>query len=143
MTEPFPLIELRGSPEARGRLYGQQAAARIHRSIGHYAAQLAASGHGAERVRGWARDFVPRIEAFDADFVAEMRGIATGANVPFEDIVLINARTEVLQLGKRSTATAVSSSAQELMPLDSRTRLPVRASRIRSGWLVTSPEATL
>lgn len=113
MTEPFPLIELHGSPEARGRLYGQQAAARIHRSIGHYAAQLSASGHGAERVRGWARSFVPRIEEFDADFVAEMRGIAAGANVPFEDIVLINARTEVLQLGKRSAAAAVPSPAAD------------------------------
>jgi isopenicillin-N N-acyltransferase-like protein len=103
-VEPFPLIELHGAPEARGRLYGAQAAERIRRSIGHYAAQLGAAGHGAERIRGWARDFVPRIEAFDANFVAEMRGIAQGANVPFEDIVLINARTEVLQLGKRSQA---------------------------------------
>jgi isopenicillin-N N-acyltransferase-like protein len=103
MTEAFPLIELSGTPEARGRAYGRQAAERIRRSIGHYAAQLAAGGHGAERVRGWARDFVPRIEAFEPDFVAEMRGIAEGADVPFEDIVLINARTEVLQLGKRAT----------------------------------------
>jgi isopenicillin-N N-acyltransferase like protein len=113
MPEPFPLIELHGTPEARGRLYGQQAAERIHRSIGHYAAQLAASGHGAARVRGWARDFVPRIEAFEPAFVAEMRGIAQGANVPFEDIVLINARTEVLQLGKRSPATDVPSPAED------------------------------
>lgn len=105
-TEPFPLIDLHGAPEARGRLYGAQVAARIHRSIGHYAAQLAEGGHGAERVRGWAREFVPRIEAFDPGYVAEMRGIAAGANVPFEDIVLINARTEVLQLGKRHVAPA-------------------------------------
>ncbi|MBC9205503.1 acyl-CoA--6-aminopenicillanic acid acyltransferase [Roseomonas aerophila] len=109
MVEAFPLIELHGTPEARGRLYGQQAAERIRRSIGHYAAQLSAAGHGAERVRGWARDFVPSIEAFEPSFVAEMRGISEGANVPFEDIVLINARTEVLQLGKRSAAAAVPS----------------------------------
>lgn len=99
--EPFPLIELSGGAEQRGRLYGQQAAERIRRSIGHYGAQLAADGHGAEAVRGWAREFLPRIEAFDPDYIAEMRGIAAGAHVEFEDIVLINARTEVLQLGKR------------------------------------------
>ncbi|MBE9605442.1 acyl-CoA--6-aminopenicillanic acid acyltransferase [Acetobacteraceae bacterium H6797] len=100
--EPFPLIDLRGDAETRGRSYGRQASARIHRSIGHYAAQLGAGGHSAERIRGWAREFVPHIEAFAPDYVAEMRGIAEGANAPFEDIVLINCRTEVLQLGKRA-----------------------------------------
>ncbi|WP_426959768.1 C45 family autoproteolytic acyltransferase/hydolase [Muricoccus radiodurans] len=106
MVEAFPLIELSGSPEARGRAYGQKAAERIRRSIGHYAAQLAEGGHGAEKVRGWARDFVPRIEAFAPHHVAEMRGIAEGSGQPFEDIVLINCRTEVLQLGKRATLAA-------------------------------------
>lgn len=99
--EPFPLIDLQGSAEARGRTYGREAAVRIRRSIGHYAAQLSAGGHGADTVRSWAREFLPRIEAFDAHYVAEMRGIAAGAGVEFEDVVLINARTEVLQLGKR------------------------------------------
>lgn len=100
--EPFPLIDLHGPAEQRGRLYGRQAASRVRRSIEHYTAQLAAGGHGVAQVRAWAREFLPRIEAFDADYVAEMRGIAAGAEVEFEDIVLINARTEVLQLGKRS-----------------------------------------
>jgi len=103
-VEPFPLIDLQGSAAERGRQYGQQAKARIHRSIEHYTAQLASGGHGVGAIHGWARDFVPRIEAFDPDYVVEMRGIAEGAGVPFEDIVLINARTEVLQLGKRSAA---------------------------------------
>lgn len=104
--EPFPLIELRGDAETRGRQYGQQAIKRIRRSIEHYSAQLTAGGHGTTTIRAWARDFVPRIEAFDADYVAEMRGIAAGADVEFEDIVLINARTEVLQLGKRAQLAA-------------------------------------
>ncbi|MDT8333199.1 C45 family peptidase [Roseomonas gilardii] len=104
-VEPFPLIELSGSAGQRGRDYGRQAAARVRRSIEHYTLQLAADGHGVEKVRGWARDFLPRIEAFDPAYIEEMRGIAEGAEVPFEDIVLINARTEVLQLGKRSAAS--------------------------------------
>ncbi|WP_458095206.1 C45 family autoproteolytic acyltransferase/hydolase [Roseomonas sp. WA12] len=104
-AEPFPLIELSGTPGQRGRDYGRQAAPRIRRSIEHYTLQLAADGHGVEKVRGWARDFLPRIEAFDGAYIEEMRGIAEGAAVPFEDIVLINARTEVLQLGKRNAAS--------------------------------------
>lgn len=102
MVEPFPLIDLYGPPEARGHMYGQQAKARIHRSIGHYAAQLAENGHGAGAVRGWVREYLPQIEAFAPHHVAEMRGIAAGSDAEFEDIVLINARTEVLQLSRRA-----------------------------------------
>ena len=104
--EPFPLIELSGTPEARGRLYGRIAKARVHKSLSHYGAQLSAQGRDAEAVRAMARDFVPRIEAFEPAFVAEMRGIAEGADVAFEDIVLVNCRTEVLQLAKRAEALA-------------------------------------
>lgn len=105
--QPFPLIELRGSPEARGRAYGEAAAERVRRSLSHYGAQLAGSGLDAEGVRRLARDFVPRIEAFAPDFVPEMRGIAAGANVPFEDIVLVNCRTEILQLAQRRAPAAL------------------------------------
>lgn len=102
MTEPFPLIELSGDAETRGRQYGRAAKARVHRSLAHYAAQIGDAG----KARGYARAFVPRIEAFDPAYVQEMRGIAEGADVPFEDIVLVNCRTEVLQLAKRAAAAA-------------------------------------
>ena len=67
--EPFPLIDLHGTAEQRGRHYGRQAADRIRRSIGHYTAQLTGGGQSQEQIRAWALDFVPQIEAFDADYV--------------------------------------------------------------------------
>lgn len=102
--EAFPLIELSGTPEARGRSYGQQAAARVHKSLAHYGAQLAGDGQSVASIRKLARDFVPQIEVFEPSYVAEMRGIAAGANAEFEDIVLINCRTEILQMAKRQAA---------------------------------------
>ena len=81
--EPFPLIELSGTPEARGRAYGRMAKARVHKSLAHYATQLVGQGRDAGAVRAMARAFVPRIEAFEPAFVAEMRGIAEGADVAF------------------------------------------------------------
>lgn len=98
---PFPLIELSGPPESRGHQYGQQAAARIARGIAHYGGQMARDGADAARIRRLAIAFLPRIEAFAPHFVAEMRGIAAGANVELADIVMLNCRTEVLQLAKR------------------------------------------
>lgn len=98
---PFPLYEIAGGAEARGLSYGRQAAARVRGSIGHYHAQLSAGGLDAAKIHRLARAFVPRVENFDADYVAEMRGIAQGAEVAFEDVMLLNCRTEILQLAKR------------------------------------------
>lgn len=106
MTTPFPLIDLSGPPEARGLAYGAAAAGRVRKSLAHYGAQLSAGGLSAEQVRAMAMEFLPVIEGFDPAYVQEMRGIAEGAQVELADIVLINCRTEVLQLAKRSPATA-------------------------------------
>ncbi len=106
MVEPFPLIDLHGPPETRGRMYGAAAADRVRLSLSHYGAQLSAGGLAAAQVRRMALDFLPRIEAFRADFVPEMRGIAAGANVELADIVLVNCRTEVLQLARRAARPA-------------------------------------
>ena len=101
MAEPCPLIELSGPPDRRGHSYGKQAAERIRRGIGHYSAQLRSLALSAGEVTDLVHDYLPIIERFDASYVVEMRGIAEGAGVPFEDVVLLNARTEILKLAAR------------------------------------------
>ena len=101
MIEPFPLIEVSGPPRERGRQYGRQAAARIERGVAHYAEQLQRASFGWDGIRGLVADYLPRIEDFEPAYVDEMRGIAEGAGVPFEAVVLLNARTEILKLGRR------------------------------------------
>jgi isopenicillin-N N-acyltransferase-like protein len=101
MVEPFPLIEISGPPHERGRQYGQKAADRIARGTSHYLAQLKGLSLDAAGVSALVRDYLPVIEAFEPTYVEEMHGIAEGANVPFEDVVLLNARTEILKLAAR------------------------------------------
>lgn len=101
MVEPSPFIELTGPPRERGCDYGRKAAERIARGISHYAAQLQGLGLDRAAISGLVGDYLPVIERFDASYVDEMRGIAEGAAQPFEDIVLLNARTEILKLGQR------------------------------------------
>ncbi|GLH79849.1 peptidase C45 [Bradyrhizobium sp. SSBR45G] len=100
MIEPFPLIEISGAPYARGVQYGQQAVQRIRKGATHYLAQLKDLSLDAAGVAALVRDYLPVIEQFEPDYVAEMRGIAAGADVPFEDVVLLNARTEILKLAR-------------------------------------------
>ena len=98
MVEPFPLIEISGPPRERGRQYGQKAVARIKKGTTHYFAQLKELSLDAKGVAELVRDYLPVIEAFEPSYIEEMRGIADGADVPFEDIVLLNARTEIIKL---------------------------------------------
>ncbi len=98
MVEPFPLIEISGPPRERGRQYGQKAAGRIKKGTTHYFVQLKELSLDAKGVAELVRDYLPVIEEFEPDYIEEMRGIAEGADVPFEDIVLLNARTEIIKL---------------------------------------------
>jgi isopenicillin-N N-acyltransferase-like protein len=99
---PAPLIEVSGRPEERGRQYGEAARERIAIGIGHYSGQLAKTGLSSAELSELVLGFLPRIDAFDPDYVPEMRGIAAGANRPLEEIVLLNARTEILKLAPKA-----------------------------------------
>ena len=101
MAYECPLIEVSGAPHARGVAYGEQARERILRGVAHYSEQLRASAFDEKDLAEVASQLVPLIEAFDLSLVDEMRGIAKGADIPFEHILLLNARTEVLQLAAR------------------------------------------
>ena len=98
MVEPFPLIEIAGPPHERGRQYGQKAAGRIKKGTSHYFTQLQELSLDAKGVTALVRDYLPVIEAFEPTYIEEMRGIAEGAGIPFDDVVLLNARTEIIKL---------------------------------------------
>lgn len=95
-TASFPLIDVAGSPREIGLAYGRSAAAQIHRSLEIYQQAFARNGVAWARARQVARGFAPRIERYDPDFLVEIAAIAEGAELPVEDIIAINARTELL-----------------------------------------------
>lgn len=95
-VSPFPFVSVSGTPFERGQQYGAAVPSRIRRSIELYGDQLATFGYdeaGKSRLIG---EFAREIEAFGPHYLEEMRGIAAGAGVAFEDIVMVNARTEVV-----------------------------------------------
>lgn len=97
---PFPLVTIEGGPRERGRQYGRLAAERIGVSLGIYtAAWGAGSGPAREGLLERARAFTPVIGDHHPDLLEEMRGIAEGAGVSVEEIVALNARTELLYGG--------------------------------------------
>jgi len=104
----FPLIEARGSAYAMGRQHGEQAAALIRR----YLLLI-------ERITGKPRDvlcrnamrFLPRMRALSEAFVAEVRGLAEGAGISFEEAVLCQVRGEASAAWEGCTAFALRGEA--------------------------------
>ena len=106
-TEFFPMVEIAGPPAERGRQYGQAVPDRIALSIALYQGEMARRGIPLAQQRELARQFVPAVASYDTDYLDEMGGIAAGAKVPLEDIILINARTEMMY-GARAAASVQS-----------------------------------
>ena len=102
MSRLFPCFEISGSPFERGVQYGQACPQIIARSIEIYSKQLLDMGYDWAGIRRLVNQFKPNIEAFEPLYLEEMRGIAEGSGHDFEAIILINARTEIIHLGRRN-----------------------------------------
>lgn len=96
--QPIPIIELdQPDPKQRGQVYGEAARERIRTIIGVYHEifqRITGETWQETVVRG--NPFITRAQAFAPDLVEEIRGIAEGANRAFEEIFLLNARSEIL-----------------------------------------------
>jgi len=93
---PFPLVSISGAPFERGVQYGRAVPERIAHSARHYRGELDKIGTPAATQAALIKEFADQIQKFDPAHTEEMRGIAQGAGCAFDDVALINARTEVI-----------------------------------------------
>lgn len=92
----FPIIEIQGTAHERGRMHGRQARARIEHSIATYARLFAFCGidwQGAQTLGAGYRNV---IGDFDPELLEEIEGIAAGSGRQLNEILALNARTEIL-----------------------------------------------
>jgi len=92
----FPLIDVSGAPRERGRAYGRLASTQVERSIATYSGLFAHCGieWGAAQERAAAyRDPIARL---DPELIEEIAGIAEGSGRHVNEILALNARTEIL-----------------------------------------------
>jgi len=104
---PFPLIDTFGSAFERGIQYGRQAAQRIERTLAIYRPAFEKVGVSRKQARSRARTILERIGAYDREMVIELNGMAEGCGRPVEDLVAINARTELLYGEPQSAGEAL------------------------------------
>ncbi len=92
-----PLIEIHGPPRARGRQYGESARDRVRAACDLFVGIMARGGRPWAEVKQRAAGFAPQIEAYCADYLEELSGIAEGAGVEREALILLNARNELMR----------------------------------------------
>ena len=97
----LPVISLKGKPGELGYQHGSRCRQMIQKNVHLY---FRLFQHYAQLDRSQAislaKRFVPVIQSFDRAILDEMRGIAEGANLEFEEILAINARTEIMYPGQ-------------------------------------------
>lgn len=96
----FKEITLEGKPYERGLNYGRSCKDEIIMSIANYKTLF----YDRKQIT-WnqaldiVENYIPVTEEYNRDYIEEMHGMAKGAGVLFEEIMAINARTEILHTG--------------------------------------------
>ena len=97
MSCDFPLIKLVGTAFERGKTYGSAAADKVGVSIKMYSDLFRDfAGLQWEDAKKRAARFERDIQEYFPDALEEMRGIAAGAGVSYEDILALNCRSELM-----------------------------------------------
>lgn len=103
------LIEMEGEAYQRGQQYGACARDAIRQNLAAYLRLLEYhAGLSRETALRAAAGFRPILESHTPDLLQEMRGIADGAGCDLADVLLINARTELMSVMNECTALAAT-----------------------------------
>ena len=91
------VIRIKGSPIERGRAYGKQAKERIQKSINLYTQMFEGNAHVSwDQAKKLALQFEDCIKEYFPELIDEMKGIAEGAGLSYEDILTLNCRSEIM-----------------------------------------------
>lgn len=101
----IPVIRAAGTPFQCGQTVGRALKDAIRANIPDYLDIFRhTAGAARDDVYAYARKLPPAIRAYAPNLLDEMQGLAAGAEVTFEDILVLNARTEIMagiMAGKR------------------------------------------
>jgi isopenicillin-N N-acyltransferase-like protein len=89
---PFPYIEVAGAPYEMGYQHGELAREQVQAFAAHL---VHTSGAPPERVLAATRQFLPLFQSHCPVLLEEIRGLAEGARISFEEALLLQIRGEI------------------------------------------------
>jgi len=107
--QAVPIINVKGKPRERGRQQGEGAQPQIAGMLTAYREILPKTSKMMwEEARREAHKYLLYAEAAFPDLIEELRGIAEGADVLFEDVWLLNCYEEVTESHQMSACTCLA-----------------------------------
>ncbi|MBK0329757.1 hypothetical protein I5535_21170 [Rhodobacteraceae bacterium F11138] len=95
------LIEIEGPPRERGLSYGRQADVQLRHGLGVYREMLDRHGLDWDSVLAYAAELRDALAPQVPSALEELRGIAEGAGVRLEEVLVVNGRSEIINLHAR------------------------------------------
>lgn len=96
MSTRYPRYRVSGNAATRSRQYGELARAEILCTRQSYERAFQLKGVSWDEARAQALEYVDAIKQHFPHLLVELRGIAEGAGLAFEDVLAMNCRTEIL-----------------------------------------------
>ena len=97
----LPIYKAEGTPYEIGLSHGRQAKAHVQVTIDTYSKLFKAmSDIDWPDAKKMARAFIEPIRSYNPDYLEEIRGIADGAELEFEEILALNVRSELAFQGR-------------------------------------------
>ena len=98
MEDRFQLVTVSGkTPLERGLQYSEQAADKIQAGVENYRHYFETHGRTWDETLGYAAAYLPTIEAVMPEILEEAKGIAQGAGITLEELMVLNTRYEITQ----------------------------------------------
>ncbi len=105
MPDAYPFFQIRGaSAYERGLSYGSQARKYIETAADYYRVRLLEQP-GRNTLQKCLRLFEKEVADFDPEQLEELKGISDGSGVPFDDLLMVNARYELTKFPKEPECT--------------------------------------
>ena len=107
----FPFAEFTGSPYELGHQHGETFRVQIRRQVAEMYDVAAQHELTRDAALAWAGEQLPKIEALGPHWIDELRGLAQGAGIKFEEAVSLQVRPGSGHMPDGCTSFGVSSDA--------------------------------
>jgi len=94
----IPIVDLHGLPYQIGFDHGNQCRAQVLASMEYYRLAYMDKKISWDTAKRLAKTYESDIQKYDPDILDEIRGIADGAGVEYEDILTLNCRSEMTRM---------------------------------------------
>lgn len=101
-------IRISGGRDERALQYGKKAREEIWQTRDGYKQAFAGKGISWSEAVAFAQSFLPQIDSWRPELLDEIRGIAEGSDLEFEEVLAMNCRTEILWSAARRDANSLA-----------------------------------